>query len=36
MPSTQIAELVGKSEYAILSRLRARGVRIRAESQPPR
>ena len=33
MPSTQIAELVGISEWAVLSRLRARGVPIRTRGR---
>jgi hypothetical protein len=33
MPSTQIAELTGKSEYAVLARLRARGVPIRTRGR---
>jgi hypothetical protein len=33
MPSTQIAELAGISEWAVLSRLRARGVPIRTRGR---
>jgi hypothetical protein len=33
MPPGQIAELAGVAEYAVMSRLRARGVRIRSRSR---
>jgi hypothetical protein len=36
MPSTQIAELTGISEYAVLARLRARGVPVRTRPEQPR
>jgi len=36
MPSTQIAELAGMSEYAVLSRLRASGVPIRTRGRSNR